>query len=130
MYGVSNIIMSKLKSKTGYKKADEVNDSVWLLGTLEDIMINFEYVKPKTLAIDEQMDCIMKLKQGEPTNTDFLKQVQKDLKVYKKHGGDFLWGDAQDTELAERVQNAKFTYGVANTHEDGTGTTMSQEEVK
>ena len=127
---VSKIIKSNLKIKTGYTKADEVNNSVWLLVTLEDIMINFEDVKPKMLAIDDQMGRIMKLKQGESTNGDLLKQVQKELKVYKKHGGDLLWGYAQDTELAERVQNANFTYGVANTSADGTGTTMPEEEVK
>ena len=47
MDGVSKIIKSKLKSKTGYSAADEANDSLWLLGSLEDIMINFEEVKPK-----------------------------------------------------------------------------------
>ena len=101
MDGVLNIIKSKLKSKTGYSKADEVNDSVWLLETLEDIMINFEEVKPKPLAIDDQMERIMKIKQGEFTNEDFLKQVQKYLKVYEKHGSDFLWRDAQDTEPSD-----------------------------
>ena len=50
MDGVSNIIKSKLKSKTGYTKADEVNNSVWIIETLEYIMINFEDVKSKTLA--------------------------------------------------------------------------------
>ena len=63
MDGVSNIIKSKLKSKTGYTKADEVNDSVWLLETLEYILINFEVVRPKMLAINHQMECIMKPKQ-------------------------------------------------------------------
>ena len=61
---VSNIIKLKLKSKTGYLKADEVNNFVWLLETLKYIMINSEDVKPKTLAIDDQMKHIMKLKQG------------------------------------------------------------------
>ena len=42
MDGVLKIIKSKLKSKTGYLKADEANDYVWLLETLEDIMINFK----------------------------------------------------------------------------------------
>ena len=32
------------------------------------MMINFEHVKPKTLAIDDQMERIIKLKQGESTN--------------------------------------------------------------
>ena len=66
----------------------------------------------------------MKLKQGESMNEDFLKQVQKELKMYKKHGSDFLWRDAQDIKLAECVHNAKFTYGVANTSEDSTGKKM------
>ena len=68
MDGLSEIIKSKLKIKTGYTKADELNDAVWLLETLEDNMINLEDVKPKTLAIDDHMERIMKLKQGESTN--------------------------------------------------------------
>ena len=50
--------------------------------------------------------------------------------MYKKRGGDFLWGDAQDTELAELLKNTKFTYGVAITSEDGTWTTMTEDKVK
>ena len=64
---------------------------------MEDIIIKFEKVEPKTLAIYDHMDRIMKLKQGEYKNEDFLKQAQKVLKVYEKHGGDFLWEDAKDT---------------------------------
>ena len=103
MDGVSKIIKLKLKIKTGYSKADEAKYSVWLLKTLEDIVINFEEVKPKLLAINDQMERIMKLKQGESTNEDFLKQVQKDLKVDEKNGGDFLWGYAQDLFLLSLV---------------------------
>ena len=127
---VLNIINSKLRSNTGYTKADELDGSLWLLETLEDIMINFEDVNPKTLAINDRMERIMILKQGESANKDFLKQVQKELKVSDKYGDDFLWGDAQDTELTERVQNAKFLYGMANTSVDSTGTTMPENEVK
>ena len=50
--------------------------------------------------------------------------------MYQKHGGDFLCGYAQDKELALRIQNAKFTYGVANISGDGTRTTMSEDDVK
>jgi len=110
MDGVSKIIKSNLKSKTGYSAADEASDSLWLLARLEDIMLNFEEVKPKILAIDDQMEWIMRLKQGESTNEDFLKQVVTELKVYEKHGGDFLWGNAQDAELVDRVTSAKIRY--------------------
>jgi hypothetical protein len=129
MDGVSKIVKSKLKSKTGFSKADDDNDSLWLLGVLEDIMINFEEVKPKILAIDDQMERIMRLKQGESTNEDFLKQVMKELKVYEKHGGDFLWGKAQETELDDRVLNAKAKYSVVNVS-DGTPGMMSDDQVK
>ena len=64
MDGVLKTIKSNMKRKTGYKKADEVNDSVWLLETLEDIMINLEDVKPRKLAIDDHTERIMKRKQG------------------------------------------------------------------
>jgi hypothetical protein len=130
MDGVLKIIKSKLKSKTGYSAADEANDSLWLLGSLEDIMINFEEVKPKILAIDDQMEWIMRLKQGESTNEDFLKQVVKELKVYEKHGGDFLWGSAQDTELVDRVTSAKVRYSIVNDNADGTPAEMPEAQVK
>ena len=130
MDGVSKIIKSKLKSKTGYSAADEANDSLWLLGSLEDIMINFEEVKPKILAIDDQMERIMRLKQGESTNEDFLKQMVKELKVYEKHGGDFLWGTTQDTELVDRVTSAKVRYSVVNDNADGTPAEMPEDQVK
>jgi hypothetical protein len=130
MDGVLKIIKSKLKSKTGYSAADEANDSLWLLGSLEDIMINFEEVKPKILAIDDQMERIMRLKQGESTNEDFLKQMVKELKVYEKHGGDFLWGTTQDTELVDRVTSAKVRYSVVNDNADGTTAVMPEDQVK
>ena len=79
---VSKIIKSKLSNKAGYTKANENNDALWLLETLEDIMVNFEEVKPKILAIDDQMKRIMRLKQGESTtNEDFLKTTMKELKI-------------------------------------------------
>jgi len=130
MDSVSKIIKSKLKSKTGYSAADEEGDSLWLLGSLEDIMINFEEVKPKILAIDDQMERIMRLKQGESTNEDFLKQVVKELKMYEKHGGDFLWGNTQDTEVDKCVTNAKIRYSVVNDNADGTPGVIPADQVK
>ena len=65
----------------------------WLLNALDEIMVRFEEVKPKILSLDDQMERIMKMKQGgETTNKDFLKTVTKEIKVYEKHGGNFLWG--------------------------------------
>jgi len=92
MDGVSKIIKLKLKSKTGYSSADKTSCSLWLLGSLEDIMINFEEVKPMILAIDDQMEWIMRLKQGESTNEDFLKQVVKDLKCMRNTEAIFFGG--------------------------------------
>ena len=89
MNNISKIMKSKLKSKKGYEVADASNDPLWLFETLEDIMLNFEEVKPKVLAIDDQMERIMNLKQKDSSNEDFVKTVAKELKVYEKYDGDF-----------------------------------------
>ena len=61
--------------------------TTWNFGRYYDY---FEDVKPKTLATDDHMERIMKLKHGESPKEDFFTQLQKELKVYKKNGGDFL----------------------------------------
>ena len=50
--------------------------------------------------------------------------------MYEKNGGDLLWGDAQSSGLAERVQKANFMYGVTNTSEEVTGSTMPEDWFK
>lgn len=101
---LSPMVKSKLKGKQGFAKAEEETDPLWLLNQLEDIMVRFEEVKPKLLAIDDQMHRIMNLRQGETTNEEFVKLVSKELKVYEKHGGDFLWGKKQKKDLEERLK--------------------------
>ena len=86
----SKIMRAKVKSKQGYVDTEKKKDTVWLLKTFEDVILNFEETKPKLLAVDDQMENIMKLKQRNATNKDFIKTVSKELHVYEKHGGDFL----------------------------------------
>ena len=101
--GLSKIMKAKVRAKTGYNKAQEEKDALWLLKTIEDITLNFEETKPKLLAIDDQMERIMKIKQGDTTNEDFIKMVSKELKVYEKHGGDF-YGEKPRFERLQYVQ--------------------------
>jgi len=77
MNNISKIVKSKLRSKSGYEVANGSNDPLWLFATLEDIMLNFEEVKPKVLAIDDQMERIMNLKQKDSSNEDLAKTVSK-----------------------------------------------------
>ena len=103
---LSKLMKSKVKAKKGYAKAEEDKDTLWLLKTLEDVSLNFEENKPKLLAVDDQMERIMKIKQGDTTNEDFVKLITKELKVYEKHGGDFLWGKTQARQYATRTRMA------------------------
>ena len=80
----SKMIKSKVQSKMGYTKANKANDAIWLLEIVEDIMINFEDTKPKTTSLDDQMETIMTLRQGDESNADFIKLVNKELKVDRK----------------------------------------------
>ena len=61
----SKIMKAKLTSKTGYAHADATRNLVWLLKTIKDVVLNFEETKPKILAVDNQMERIMSIKQGE-----------------------------------------------------------------
>ena len=131
MNNISRIVKSKLKSKTGYELANANNDPLWLLETMEDIMLNFEEVKPKVLAIDDQMERIMNLKQKDSSNEDFVKTVSKELKVYEKHGGDFLWGLTQVDALNDRLDESKDEYRRANRSEmDPTRTAEERSIIK
>jgi len=98
----SKILKAKLKSKKGFVSAERNKDIVWFLETLDDIILKFEETKPKLLAIDDQMELVMTMKQGNSTNEDFIKLMTKEVKVYTKHGGSFLWGKTQQLELVKR----------------------------
>ena len=52
----------------------------------------------------------MKIKQGDATNEDFIKLVTKEVKIFKKHGGNFLWGQKQDDAYFQQLQSAKERY--------------------
>ena len=56
---ITKILKAKIKSKTGYTEAEVNNNVVWLMETLEDIMVNFEEIKPNVLALDNQLERIM-----------------------------------------------------------------------
>ena len=43
---ITKILKAKIKSKAGYTEAEANNNVVWLMETLEDIMVNFEEIKP------------------------------------------------------------------------------------
>ena len=59
----------RLRGKVGYQSAKDKANLKWLLNALDKIMVRFEEVKPKKLSLDDQMERIMKLKQGgETTN--------------------------------------------------------------
>ena len=85
-------MQAKVKSKQGHTNAEKRKDTVQLLKAIKDINLSFEETKLKLLAIDGQMETIMKLKQGNTTNEDFIKTMSKELKVCEKHREDFLQG--------------------------------------
>ena len=110
----SKIMKAKIRSKAGYAHADTSRDLVWLLKTIEDIVLNFEETKPKLLAVDNQMERIMSIKQGDSTNEDYIKTMSKEIKVYEKHRGDFLWGRHQELQHKEVLAKAIIVHKLDN----------------
>ena len=53
---VSKMTRSKLRSKESFSRKKSDEDVIWLLESLDDIMVNFDKVKSSELAIDDQME--------------------------------------------------------------------------
>ena len=122
MDGVSKIIRSKLLGMSEFKKSETDGDVVWLLESLEDIMMKFEHNKPNILALDDQNERIARLKQKENVgNDDFVKIVQKEISVYEKHGGLYLWGKEQQNEVSAMMTK------VSAKHLESKGKPMTKE---
>ncbi len=86
MGNISTITRGKVKAKEGYPKAAVGTDPLWLLGALEDIMVNFEDVQKEALALDDQVERIVALKQGDSSNEDFVKLATKEIRFTRNEG--------------------------------------------
>ena len=125
MGGMTKIMKGRVKASVKYAKAESSSNIEWLLEQIEDIVLSFEEVMPKPLALDDQMERIMGMKQTpEMGNEDFIKVMEKELKVFEKHGGRFLWGKEEDSLLKKSVREMKEAY------EDAAEATMPDDEVK
>ena len=128
---VSKIMKGRLCGKAGHQSAEDKSKVEWLLNALDEVMVRFEEIKPKILSLDDQTERIMRLKQGgETTNKDFLKTVVKEIKVYEKHGGNFLWGPTQEEQLAESIAVQKEKYKRINSKEMDSDTEKETEQVE
>ena len=97
---VLKIARSKIISSNGFSKANNSKDALWLLCTLDDVMLDFQKIKYPVFAVDDQMENIMTRRQKTTdTNEEFVKSFMKDIKVYEKYGGKFLWGEHQEKQL-------------------------------
>ena len=104
---VSKVTRSQVASITGFVQADKDKDPFWLMDTLSEIMSKFKKIKHPVLALDDQMERIMNLRQKATTsNEDFLKQLNREIKIYEKYGGKFLWSVEQKKKLKEFDENS------------------------
>ena len=118
---LSKATRTKVEGSDGYNIV--AKSPVWLLSTLDDIMMGFEKISPSILAMDDQMCRIASLKQKESeSNDDFVNSVRKEVKVYTKHGGKFLWGSQQDKDLESELASEKAE------HKLKAGSVMSSDE--
>ena len=106
MDSVSKIVKAKLKSKPEFIEKEAEGKVEWLVGALENIMLKFEEIIPNTLAMDDQLERIVKFRQGNLSNEDYIKAVRKEIKIFEKHGGRYLWGTKQDAKLSKRLKEA------------------------
>ena len=107
MNNISKLAKEKLRSNTNFNKKEEQGDVIWLINSLDDIIVKFEKVKPNTLCLDDQLERIMSMRQkGNMSNEDFIKAVKKETDIYEKHGGTFLWADNEKDKLEKMLDSA------------------------
>ena len=82
---------------------------------LDDVMVKFQRFKPTILAIDNQMEKVMTMRQ-KPADTkdDFMKAIVNQVKVFKKHSGGFMWGKTQHKSFEKEIVNAKMAFKLKN----------------
>lgn len=125
MVNVTKIMKSKLQGTKGFAAAETTKDVEWLLAAIDDIMLCFEKNKSAILALDDQMEKIMRMRQKETeTNEDFIKSMTREMKVFKKHGGKALWGADIEEELEDQLEEVRRAYVKEN------NATMSSDEEK
>ena len=84
---VSTATRAKIVSTKGFGKADDKKDAMWLLGTIEDIMLLIVKRQLPLITVSEQNDRIAGIKQRQTeTNEDFVKNVAREIKVFEKQG--------------------------------------------
>ena len=114
MDNITTITKGKVKSKEGYQTAEDDKNPTWLLSTLEDIMVNFEEVQKKAIALDNQVKRIVNIKQAESSNEDFVKLATKELKLLEKRGSTYLWVTDEILRLKTMVDTENKTYKDSN----------------
>ena len=117
---ISKVMKSKIVAAKGCLEADKKKDPTWLLEVIDNVMLKFEKVKNKTVAVGDQMEQILRMRQREnQTNNEFQKAFTREIKVWKKHSGaEFLWGTKEDDMLNEKIEEIKAEYKSDNGGKD------------
>lgn len=104
---VSKLARSKVISTYGYADADESKDPLWVIETLDDIISQFDKIRDPILAIAAQCNRTLNHMQS-PTDSceDYITALDREARIYKKHGGDFLWCHVQKKAIASSITDS------------------------
>ena len=103
MGNMSTLTRGKVRSKEDFQASEDAGDPIWLLGILEDIMVNFDMIQKPSWALDDQILRIGQLKQGATPNDTFIQTVTKELNILAKRGTMYLWGKTETEKLSTLV---------------------------
>jgi len=78
------------------------------MSVLDDIMTDFDVVKPYIVSVHQQLTKVMTItQQGDETNESFVRRLVKEIKLYEKRGGALIYGhEHKETEdrLLKEIQ--------------------------
>ena len=92
---VSEETQDLLISRAGFNKANTDKDPNWMLKKLHSIVEDFDDKKHIILSLDDMLEKIVRIRQGNLPVKDFVRTFRQEYETYKEHGGSFFgWGSS------------------------------------
>ena len=101
---VSEETQDLIMSKQGYEQANIDKDPKWILKALHSIIEDFDDKKHIILSMDDQLEKIVRIRQGNMAVKDYIRVFRQEYKTLHEHGGSYMEGEVLKDLIEERLE--------------------------
>ena len=104
---VSEETQDLIMTRVGYEQANTHKNPKWLLKNLHSIVEDFDDKKHIILSLDDQLERMVKIRQGNMAVKDYIRTFRQEYKTLHEHGGTFLDGETLQDLIEKRLSEAE-----------------------